>query len=291
MLRRSSMPALLLVAVLVISGCGGDGDGGGVDIGTVEATATGTAGGERTPTAAAATPTAGRATPSATATSTATLAASPCPIAPDACSFMSQAAQHVVEGDSAAVVSLSKSKPFTCPGPNGGPGGPFPLCNGAPTGEIRLGFPIRRIGGEPGAVVEADIVRLVAEWTARTEPSLSDEFGDGGARAYSVACPKTGPEESRGCGEQFSLIFSGLSPGASAGEVLRTVLVVDVRREQGEYRAVGFATGVLAGGVELALRGGSGTAGSDAVPSALVGGAAEGERVTFFPWAPIGLQR
>ncbi|MGE0228354.1 MAG: hypothetical protein AB7I38_04790 [Dehalococcoidia bacterium] len=287
---RSSMPALLLVAALLIAGCGGDDDSGGVDIGTVEAPATRTAGAERTPTAAAATPTAGRATPSATATSTATLAASPCPIAPDTCSFMSQVAQHVVEGDSAAVVSLTRSTPFTCPGPNGEPGGPFPLCNGAPTGEIRLGFPIRRIGGEPGAVVEADIIRLVAEWTARTEPSLSDAFGDGGARAYSVACPKVGPEESRSCGEQFSLVFSGLSPGASAGEVLRTVLVVDVRRDQGEYRAVGFATGVLESGVELALRGGSGAVGA-AVPSALVGGAAEGERVTFFPWAPIGLGR
>jgi len=281
----------LLLATLLIGACGGEEDGGGVSIGTVAATA------EVTPTATPArTSTAGptssaTSTPAATATGTATLVASPCPAASDACSFMSQVAQHVVAGNSDGVLSSSKPTAYTCPGPNGGPGGPFPLCNGARTGEIRLGYAMRRIGGESGAVEETEVVQLVAGWSARTEPGLHDEYGDGEARAYTVACPGVRPGESRSCNERFSLVFSGLSPGASAGQALRTMLVVDVQRDGEEYRAVGFATGVLDTGLELALRGGSGAAGSAAVPSALVGGPAGWSVVTFFPWAPIGLRR
>jgi len=285
---RFSVAVPVLIVALLLVACGGEGDeDGGVVIGAVEATA------ERPPpsgtAAASATATAPSSTP--TATPSATLAASPCPVAPEACSFISQVAQNVIEGDSAAVLSLSKATIYTCPGPNGEPGGPFPLCNGAPTGELRLGFAMRRIGGESGAVTEADVVRLVAEWMARTEPGLRDEYGDGDARAYTVACPGVRPDESRSCTERFSLVFSGLSPGASAGEALRTVLAVDVRRDREEYRAVGFATGVLDAGLDLALRGGDGASGGAALPSVLVGGPAAWDVVTFFPWAPIGLIR
>lgn len=282
---------MLLLVTLLFGACGGEEDDGGVAIGTVAATAEGTPTGTPARTSTAG-PTSS-ATPSATATATgtATLTASPCPAAPEACSFMSQVAQNVVEGDSEAVLSLSKATIYTCPGPNGGPGGPFPLCNGARTGELRLGFSMRRIGGESGAVEEPEVVRLVAEWMARTEPGLRDEYGDGAARAYTVACPGVRPGESRSCNERFSLVFSGLSPGASAGQALRTMLVVDVQRDGEEYRAVGFGTGVLDTGLEMALRGGSGAAGSAAVPSVLVGGPAGWGVVTFFPWAPIGLSR
>lgn len=288
--RLMSLLVLLAIPLLAV-GCSGGDDGGGVDIApasSASATSTVQATGVATPRATA-TPSA---TVSASATATATLVASACPIAAEACSFINRMAQSVIAGNSQAVVSSSKSTFYTCPGPNGQPGGPFPLCDGARTGEVRAGFALRRIGGDAGAVSETDIVRLVAEWSARTEPGLSDEYGDGDAHAFTVACPGIQPNEARTCRERFSLVFSGLSPASSAGQApLRTMLVVDVQRDGDDYRAVGFATGVLDTGLKLALRGGSGAASSQSVPTVLVGGPAGWSLVTFFPWDASALQR
>lgn len=284
---RSSIVLLLLAALLFAACSGGDDEDGGVTIGTPEPTASPSVAATNAPTrTATATP-----TPSATATPAPTLVASPCPAAPEACSFMSQVAQNVIEGDSGAVLSLSKPTIYTCPGPNGGPGGPFPLCNGARIGEVRFGFAMRRLGGEAGIVAESEVVPLLAGWAVRTEPGLRDEYGDGDARAFTVACPGIAPTDSRNCRDRFSLVFSGLSPGASAGDALRTMLAIDVRRDGDEYHAVGFATGVLESGLYLPLRGGSATVAAAAPAAALIGGPADWTVVTYFPWTPIGLPR
>ncbi len=216
-----------------------------------------------------------------------------CPIGADACSFASQIAQNVLEGDGDAVMSSSKSTFYECPGPNSsGAGQPLPLCEGAPAGEMRAGFPFTTtFQGEGSVVTEADAARIISEWRARADASLSDEFGDGEARAYSIACADVRLDEGSSCGDEFSLIFSGLTPGASSGESLgRWMLVVFVHRDEGELRAYRFASGVLGFGLEYPLQGGTGLTFDQNVPRILAPMPEAGAAfVTFFPWDPSAL--
>jgi hypothetical protein len=271
---------LLLAAAFLLAACGGDNHGDPTSTPAPAATATQTA----------STPTAPRAsTATATASRTPTQTAEACPIAAEACSFAAQIAQNVLEGDGDAVISSAQSTLFECPGPNGGLGDPFPLCDGAATGEMRAGFPMRQIQSSAGAISETDAVRLVSEWSGRAEPSLSDDYGGGAAQAYTIACPDVAPNEGQECDERFSLVFSGLAPGSGGAQgALRTMLVVDVQRTEGDYRVTGFATGVLTFGLDLALRGGTGAPTDPGVPSVL---APPGDwtSVTFFPWEPLQL--
>ena len=221
-------------------------------------------------------------------------AAELCPISADACSFLNRIAQRVMAGDGRAVLSSSKSTFYKCPGPNGEVGDRFPLCNGARAGEMRAGFPVRRIQSEGSVLTEADAVRLIAEWGGRTEPSLSDDYGDGAARAYSIACLDVRADEGRRCEDSFSLVFSGLAPASDAGQPpLRTMLIIDVRRtDDGELRAYGFGTGVLVYGLAYALQGGTGLTFDQDVPAVLVPSPVDGSSfVTFFAWDPSALIR
>lgn len=280
---------VLIAAALFLGACSGD-DGGDEDDATASPTVTATE--------VASTATATR-TATATSTSTASATASPvaeaCPIAADACSFASQVAQNVLEGDGDAVMSLSQTTFFECPGPNTqGAGQPLPLCEGAPAGEMRAGFPfITTFQGEGSVVTEADAARLISEWSARAEPGLSDDFGDGAPRAYTIACADIAADEGSSCGDEFSMIFSGLTPGASSGESLgRWMLVVYVHRVQNELRAYRFASGVLSFGLEYALQGGTGLTSDQAMPRILAPAPEEGASfVTFFPWAPLALSQ
>lgn len=218
-------------------------------------------------------------------------AAELCPISADACSFVNRIAQRVLAGDGRAVLSSSKATFYECPGPNGGLGDPFPLCNGARAGEMRAGFPVRRIQSEGSVLTEADAVRLIAEWGGRTEPSLSDDYGDGAARAYSIVCSGVRADEGRRCEDSFSLVFSGLAPASNAGQPpLRTMLIIDVRRtDDGDLRAYGFGTGVLTYGLAYALEGGTGLTFDQDVPAVLAPSPLDGTFVTFFPWDPSAL--
>ncbi len=140
---------------------------------------------------------------------------------------------------------------------------------------------------------EADAARIISEWRARADASLSDEFGDGEARAYSIACADVRLDEGSSCGDEFSLIFSGLTPGASSGESLgRWMLVVFVHRDEGELRAYRFASGVLGFGLEYPLQGGTGLTFDQNVPRILAPMPEAGAAfVTFFPWDPSALIR
>jgi hypothetical protein len=279
---------LLVATLLFATACGGGDD---EDV-------TATPGATQTATEAATTPAAARtaspsATAGATATPTPTQAAELCPIAADACSFANQIAMYVLGGDGDGVISSARSTFYQCPGPNG-EGQPYPLCNGATPGETRAGFPLRQTEGSGSVVNEADAAQLVSGWSGRTEPSLHDEYGDGEAQAYTIACPDIGANEGDQCGDAFSLVFSGLSPaGDAADPPLRTMLAIDAQRgEDGELRVTGFATGVLSTGLDLALRGGTGAVKGDSnVPTALAPLVDGATSVTFFAWDTSVLTR
>ena len=220
-----------------------------------------------------------------------------CPIAANACSFASQLARHVLEGDGEAVMSSSKSTFYECPGPDAAAiGPPFPLCEGAPAGEVRAGFPSTwGFGYKGGVVTEADVARDITEWSAHADGSLSDEFGDGAPRAYSIACTEVPADEGSKCGDEFSLIFSGLTAGSSSGESLgRWMLVVYVHRNEGELRAYRFESSVLdftdpSVSLSYALEGGTGLVIDRNVPSLFAPSPEGAVFVTFFPWDPSAL--
>src|SRR5262245_41158346 len=90
--------------------------------------------------------------PSATATP---IAAELCPISGDSCSFINQVARHVLEGNGSGVISNSRATFYECPGPAGGLGEPFPLCEGAEPGEYRAGFPSLHYQSEGSIIDEA----------------------------------------------------------------------------------------------------------------------------------------
>jgi hypothetical protein len=280
---RTAWMLLVATLLLVTVACNGRDD-------DTTPTATATSAASESPATATSTRTASP-TATATASATPTLVAELCPIAADACSFANQMAKDVLAGDGDAVVSSGRSTFFTCPGPNAsGAGQPVPLCDGGAAGEKRAGFPIRRIQSEGGALGEADASPLVAEWGGRTEPSLSDDYGTGEAKAYTIACPGVGPSEGKDCSDSFTLVFSGLSPASDASKPgLRTMLVLDVARDDDdELKVVGFVTGVLTSGLDLALHGGSGSM-SDANVQVLAPLGSDATSVTFFPWDPSAL--
>jgi hypothetical protein len=272
---------MLLAATLLLATLGCN-DGGGDATPTAEPTRAAT----EAPSTATRTATPAR-TVSTTPTATPTAIAA-CPVAGDACAFANQMAQAVLEGDGDGVFSSASLTSYTCPGPNGGLGGPFPLCDGAAPGEQRAGFPIRRIQSEGGVIGEADASRIVSEWGGRTEAKLSDDYGTGAAKAYTIACPDITATEGSKCADHFSLVFSGLSPGSDASKPgLRTMLVLDVSRDdEKKLRVVGLGTGVLTYGLGLALAGGSGSLSDPAVPSVLAPPTQAATSVTFFPWDP-----
>jgi hypothetical protein len=217
-----------------------------------------------------------------------------CPIDADSCSYASQLANHVLNGNGDGVLADADGTAYECPGPNSSLGGPYPLCNGAQAGEVRIGFPfITTFQGEGSVLPAPDASRIISEWATRADPSLSDEFGNGAPAAYSIACAGVRLDEGAECDEEFSLTFSGLTPGASAGQPLgRWMLVIYVERDdQGQYRAEQFASGVLMfSDVSYALEGGTGLTFDPDVPRILAPTADGGEPfVTFFPWEPLEL--
>jgi hypothetical protein len=223
-------------------------------------------------------------------------AATSCPIAADACSFASQMARVVLGGDGEAAMSLAEATLYECPGASNGTGPPFPICNDVPAGETRAGFPSTwGFGYKGGAIAEASLARIIKDWHARADSSLSDTFGDGAPRAYTIACVDVRANEGSKCRDEFSLIFSGLVTGSSSGELLRSMLVVYVHRDEGELRAYRFeSSGFATGDWSYALEGGTGLVIARGMPwlfapSLTSPSAAEATLVTFFPWEPLTL--
>ncbi len=305
MLMRYGLPLLLIVSGIVIA-CTSGADTGmpsSTPAAFVTETASPSATRTTTPlsTASATASQPATATPLPTASVTASQPATPtpalvpklCPIAFDACSFANQVALKVTEGNGEAMMSSARSTFYLCPGPSSrGSGDPFPLCNDASAGETRAGFPfVTTFQGEGSVVSEAQAALMVSEWSGHGDPALRDEYGDGGLRAYSIACADIVLGDGQRCDAAFSLIFSELV--SIEAHPARLFFVIEVNRSlDGELRAYRFGSGMLLGpDPSYALRGGTGVLSDQNVPAILAPLVPGASSVTFFPWDTSALIR
>ncbi len=89
--------------------------------------------------------------PSATATPNYG-APEPCPVDQEICDFAVEIQQLIAAADFAGLEAIMRPQEFVCPDREVGLGDPIPLCHGAEGGEVRSGFPIRRLQSDGGTV-------------------------------------------------------------------------------------------------------------------------------------------
>lgn len=176
-----------------------------------------------------------------------------CPVADDVCAFAAAVNRAVQSSDFGALVSSARAQEYACPSPRPqGLGGPYPLCDGAVSGETRSGYEVAYLSSE-GVVVDArGLQEALDRWAGSADPSASDAFGGGGSHLYAVGCA-TGGEA---CGDRFSLVFSQLRSGVPA----RIELILYFEQAQvGQAQLVWTAIGPLLepSQQQVALSGGS----------------------------------
>lgn len=214
-MKRNALPILLAALTLacgaLIAGCDGDDEPDSTETPTVAAPAT--QAGE-TPSAeasasASATPEEATATPeSPTATPVPGETEEPeCPIEEVMCNLGESLEVALGNGDYDSIVDLMQSREETCPGgaPQGA-GGPFPLCEGAPQGEVRTGYQLARRYSEGSIVDREGVVTYLEGFMNSVTPQASDAHGEGGLRLQGVSCAQPAGE---GC-ELATVFFTAI---------------------------------------------------------------------------------
>lgn len=216
---------LLVTAVVATSlACSGDGAGGSLT---------------PTPTAAPASPTAAASTsPTATA----------CPVVAAACVLASRLQAAIASGNAAAITGLATTTSYACPGVRPmGPGGPYPLCEGAAAGETRTGIGIARRYSEGAALSPAAYQAMLTQILQAVDAQASDTVGAGTMRLLAVSCAEA--TASPATCPRFGVIFSailratavpplGIVPG-------REVLVFFGQQQGSDVRVTETWTGVV----------------------------------------------
>ena len=215
-MRIAFLPRLLVV-VFVLTGfllvaCSDDGDGDAeTPLNTPNAGATATPETEP-PTATSEASAPATATP-ALPTATAVPGETPegrCPIEEIVCNMAESLEVALQDGNYGAIVELRQSREETCPGgePQGA-GGPFPLCEGAPQGEVRTGYQLSRRYSEGFIVSFEGAVMFLEGFVNAASPDVSDDHGSGEVRLQAVSCVlPTGSDCSEG-----SIIFTAILVG------------------------------------------------------------------------------
>ena len=119
-------------------------------------------------------------------------AQSKCPTTTLACQAADDFARFLRFSDFDSMFKGVEATPMVCPGPEAnGLGGPYPLCNGAPAGQLRNGFPVTLHGSEGEVLSAPDFRSLVT--TSVGDPKR--------LRLRAIGC-----DASKGC-ERFVVIF------------------------------------------------------------------------------------
>lgn len=144
-----------------------------------------------------------------------------CPVAGNACDATTELLVLLKEGHPELVNHVLLSD-FECPGPQAtGLGGPWPLCDGAPSGEVRRGFKL---------TFYAEPVTVSAE---RLRTFYLDRLSDAGTQdtdwsVRSIACEET----REACDASFLLTF-GLVAADGQLASLSAALLFEVRLDAG----------------------------------------------------------
>ena len=114
------------------------------------------------------------------------------------------------EGNYDAIVELVQQREETCPGgqPQGA-GGPFPLCDGAPQGEVRNGYQVGRRYSEGAIVGGEGLAMFIEGFVNAASPDVTDDYGSGEVRLQAVSCAAPAGD---GC-DQGTVIFTAILEG------------------------------------------------------------------------------
>ncbi len=120
-------------------------------------------------------------------------------------------------GNVDAVLDFGHVVTYVCPGPSpDAPDQPFPLCNGALTGELRDGYGItQRFSGS--SVVDRPTYRFfIQSFLSSVRPQAHDAIGSGELRVYAMSCSqKAFPVQNVSCG-RAAIILSAIVDKATA---------------------------------------------------------------------------
>jgi hypothetical protein len=118
-------------------------------------------------------------------------------------------------GNVDAVIDFGRVITYVCPGPKPeAPGQPFPLCDGALTGELRKGYGITERFTE-SSIVDRDGYRAFIEsFLHDVQPSAGDAVGPGDLRVYAMSCSqKAFPVQNVSCGRAAVILSAILDHG------------------------------------------------------------------------------
>jgi hypothetical protein len=109
------------------------------------------------------------------------------------------------------VDEFSASTFYICPGGQPqGPGGPFPLCDGAQANEGRTGYQVGRRYSE-GAIVNRDgLKQYIQRFLDAVQPNARDAAGSGGLRLYSFSCSREAFAVQNVSCARLGIIFSAI---------------------------------------------------------------------------------
>lgn len=159
-----------------------------------------------------------------------------CPVAVEVCTLAEDVLKAAQAKDFSPIVANGAQFEYVCPAQPQGLGGPFPLCDGAPVGQKRFGFPLAYLQSEGIVVTPAGLVQSLNRWAASAQPAKSDSFGDGSIRLVSVACPA----DAKACGDNFAVLLTNL------GEVpYRMYMILFFKRIDGQPRLTWSALGPM----------------------------------------------
>jgi hypothetical protein len=151
------------------------------------------------------------ASPSATtaASATASAADGACPVNPEACRLAAMLEAALGARDFAAVSRLNFISTVSCPGGRpSGPGGPFPLCEGAPAGEQRTGVGVARRYSEGAALSVPEYERFLRQFLEAVDGGASDQYGGGALDLAAVSCLEPAGQL-QSC-PRFTVVFSAI---------------------------------------------------------------------------------
>ena len=119
--------------------------------------------------------------------------------------------------DIESIVEATQTNEYECPDPsnNQGAGGPNPLCEGAPAGEVRTGVALARRYSEGFVHSVESYGEMIQEYIDASDAGAEDDLGSGAMRLIAVSCADASESPSE-CSKSVA-IFSGIVSGFEGG--------------------------------------------------------------------------
>lgn len=156
----------------------------------------------------------------------------PCPVSEAGCALATKLGRALSAGDPVVVADQITPRPLTClTEPENGNRGLSPLCDGAASGEQRLGYGIAFEHDVGGFFAKPQYEELLRQVTALADPTLSDAYGSGAVRVLGFLCAATEPAS---CGTRYAILISWLARAERTGTPGRSALSFLVEQQSSD---------------------------------------------------------